>query len=60
MGDRLSRTQVRRLSKEAARLARKPRKTSQDRRREQELNANFERDMRARDKEPPPFVDTGR
>jgi hypothetical protein len=59
MGDRLSRKQVRRLSKEADQLARKPHKTSQDRHREQELNAEFERDMRSRDKAPRPFADTG-
>lgn len=60
MGDRLSRQQVRRLGKEAATLARKTKKTPADRRRERELNADFERDMRARDKAPRPFVDTGR
>lgn len=59
MGDRLSRTQARRLGKEADTIARKSHKTAQDRRRQRELNAEFERDMRARSKSPRPFVDTG-
>jgi len=52
MGQRLSARKLTRLRNEADRLARQRHKTPGMKRREADINAQFERDMRARDREP--------
>jgi hypothetical protein len=59
MAQRLSRRKLGRLRKEADTLARQRHKTPGMKRREATINAQFERDMRARDREPAPFTDPG-
>jgi hypothetical protein len=50
MSDRLSARKLTRLRKEADTLARQRHKTPRTKQREAEINAEFERDMRARDR----------